>query len=125
MMPAFNNKAKRVLIFNPSKRLIAIVSSANAAAKMLNINIQPIHYACTGKCISSNGYYFRHLSDEIEITPEDLGVLKVDEYDQLCGIERRVFKNRSMSRVGMKYRKHYVLPKNIEENENNPSEGDQ
>jgi hypothetical protein len=124
-MPAFNNKAKRVLIFNPSKRLIAIVGSARAAAKMLGINIQPIHYACTGKCISSNGFYFRHLSDDIEITLEDLGVLKVDEYDQLCGIERRVFKNRSMSRAGMKYKKHYVLPKNIEENENNPSEGDQ
>lgn len=123
-MAAFNREAKRVLVFNSSKKLVAIVQSTNVAAKMLNMNVQPIHYACVGKCVSSGGYYFRHLFEDIEITIDDLGILKVEEYDQLCGVERKVYKNKSMSRAGMKYRKHYVLPQNIKENEENTSEGD-
>jgi len=43
--------------------------------------------------------------DDIEVTFDDLGVLKLEEYDQLCGVERKIYKTKNMSRTGMKYKK--------------------
>jgi hypothetical protein len=97
--------AKQVLVFNSCKRFISIFYSALAAAKAFELHTQSIHYACTGRCIAAGKFYFRHLSDEIEITLEDLGNLKLDEYDQLCGVERKVYPNSKMERKGMKYNK--------------------
>lgn len=61
--------------------------------------------------MSSQGFYFRHLPDDIEVTLEDLGKLKIDEYDKLCGVKRKLYPNRSMSRKGMKYKRSVYKPK--------------
>jgi hypothetical protein len=34
---------------------------------------------------------------------EDLGNLKLEEYDKLCGVERKVYPDSKMERKGMKY----------------------
>jgi hypothetical protein len=47
----------------------------------------------------------RHLSNEIEITFEDFGRLRLEEYDELCGIKRKLYPNSKMRRKGMKYNK--------------------
>lgn len=107
------------MVFNPSKKLIAIFCSANATAKTFCMNVQPIHYACTGECVSSNGMYFRYLDPEIEVTLDDLGTLKLEEYDELCGVKRKVYKTKSMSRAGMKYRKHYIITQSNENEKDN------
>lgn len=99
----------RILVFNPLKKLIAIFQSSNAAASALNIKVQSIHYACTGKTITCGDYYVRHLSDEIEVTIDDLGVLTVQEYDQLCGVERKVYPTKNKTRKGMRYNTNYVI----------------
>lgn len=104
-MSRISAKPSRTLIFNPRKKLIAIVQSNTAAARMFNTNVQAIHYACSGRCISCKGFYFRDIDDTIEITFEDLGTLGLKEYDEMCGIERKIFKNTAMSRKGMKYNK--------------------
>lgn len=104
-MGKLTDKPNRVLVFNSLKRLVAIFQSISATAKALDTHSQSIHYVCTGKCISCQGMYFRHLQDDIEVTLEDLGVLRLEEYDQLCGIERKIYKTKNMSRVGMKYNK--------------------
>ena len=108
-----NLEAKRVLAFDPRKRLIAIYHSAMDAAKSLDIHTQSVHYACTGRTISTKKMYLRHLSDEIEITIDDLGILKLEEYDELCGVERKVYKNTSMSRKGSKYKKKILCLKSL------------
>lgn len=97
--------AKRVLMFNSCKRLVAVFQSAMATAKALEIHTQAVHYACTGRCISTKKCYLRHLSDNIEITIDDLGQLKLEDYDQLCGVERKVYPTNKMQRKGMKYKK--------------------
>lgn len=97
--------AKQILVFNSCKRLVSVFHSTLAAAKALGVHTQSIHYACTGRCIAVGKLYFRHLSDEIEITFEDLGKLKLGEYDELCGVERKVYPNSKMERKGMKYSK--------------------
>lgn len=104
----------RILVFNPLKRLIAIFQSSNAAASALNIKVQSIHYACTGKTISCGNYYVRHLSDDIEVTIDDLGVLTVQEYDQLCGVERKVYPTKNITRKGLRYTTNYITSNNNE-----------
>ena len=112
------SEAKRVLIFNPTKRLVGICQSVNATASFFKVNVQSIYYACTGKSMSCKGFYFRILDDDIEVTLEDLGVLTVPEYDELCGVERKIYPNSKMTRKGMKYKKRiYVAPSKQENNE--------
>ncbi len=50
--------------------------------------------------------YFRHLyEDKIEIdTLEDLGTLRLEDYDKLMGLKRKYYPNKEMSRTGMKYK---------------------
>lgn len=99
------NKPCRILVFTPLKRLIAIFHSVNAAAKAVGANPQSVHYVCTGTCISTKGYYFRTLQDNIEVTLDDLGTLRLEEYDALCGVERKIYRTKKMNRTGMKYNK--------------------
>lgn len=99
------DKPNRVLVFNSLKRLVAIYHSVYSTAKALNIGTQSIHCACIGRCIACQGMYFRTLFDDIEVTLEDLGVLTLAEYDELCGIDRKVYATKHMTRKGMKYKK--------------------
>lgn len=103
---ALNKSRKRVLVFSPLKRLIAIFQSSTAAATAFGTSTVNIHDACTGKNISSCGLYFRHLyEDKIEIdTLEDLGTLHLVDYDKLMGLERKYYTTKEMSRTGMKYK---------------------
>ena len=114
--------ARRVLAFNQMKRLIGIFQSLNATAQAFGTNVQNIAYVCSGKMISSRKHYFRYLLDDIEVTTDDLGVLTVNEYDELCENNLRTYPTSAMSRKGMKYKKRiYVAPtnpKNDETNEN-------
>lgn len=102
-MSKISSNPSRILVFNPLKRLTSISNSVLSTAKDFNTLPQSIHYACTGRCISCQGRYFRYLQDDIEVTIEDLGVLKLEAYDKLCGIERKVYRTKRMDRTGMKY----------------------
>ncbi len=98
---------KRTLVFNSLKRLVGVFQSTHAASKAMGIGIQSIHYACNGTTIKAGNFYFRHLEDDIEVTWDDLGVLSVEEYDELCGVERKVYSTKEMTRKGTKYKKSY------------------
>lgn len=98
-------KPNRILVFNPLKRLIAIFQSSLAAAKAFDINPTSIHYASTGVCMSCHNLYFRHLQDDIEVTFEDLGTLRLEDYDKLCGVKRKYYTTKRMDRTGIKYNK--------------------
>lgn len=113
-MGRISSEPCRILVFNPLKRLIGIFQSSTAAAKAFNTRSQSIHYACTGRCISCQNMYFRHLQDNIEVTFDDLGVLRLEEYDDLCGVDRKVYRTKKMDRTGMKYNKQ---PKKVRNNE--------
>ena len=101
-----NESRKRVLVFNPLKRLVAIFQSVTSAAGALGKAPINIYEACTGKSISSCSLYFRYLyEDKIEIdTLEDLGTLKLEDYDKLMGLERKYYATKDMTRTGMKYK---------------------
>lgn len=93
----------KILVFNPLKRLVAICQSGYAAARLFKVSPQRVNAACHGLQISAAGLYFRELQNDIEVTFDDLGTLDVREYDDLCGVQRKVFKTKDMSKKGMKY----------------------
>lgn len=81
---------KHVLIFNAAKVLIAITRSLHSAAQLTLGNVQAISFCCTGKYVTSGGYYFRHVHPNVLIELEDLDNLKLEEYDVMCG-EKRIY----------------------------------
>ena len=99
-----NKKHQIILVFNPLKRLVAIYKSLSAAAYAFKTTATNICSATSGANISCCGYYFRKLSEKIEITLDDLGVLNLEEYDQMCGVKRTYYRTKDMSRNGDKYK---------------------
>lgn len=94
--------ARRVLAFNKYKRLIAICASTNAAAALIQASPSSVFEACVGTTIQTHQTYLRFLPDDIEVTLEDLGVLKLQDFDQLAGNVRKVYKTGKMSHKGIK-----------------------
>lgn len=91
---------KNVLVFNSHRVLVAMHKSLNAASQMMNIPAQSISLCCLGQHISCYGFYFRHYEHtQVEITPhEDLGTLRVEEYDKMCNLIMRYHHPREMNR---------------------------
>lgn len=104
-MAQATNSAKRVLIFNSLKRLVFIAQSAFAVAKNNDWNVSSIRAACSGKIIAYKKLYFRYLEDDVEVGLDDLGVLGLAEYDNLCEVHRKTYPTSKMSRKGMRYAK--------------------
>lgn len=106
MKKNLNNKTSNpVLVFNPLKRLIGSFHSLTGAATAFKTSNSSIYQACVGPSISSCGLYFRFLAKDIEIEDSDFGKLKLEDYDQLCGVKRDYYPTASMTRKGMKYNK--------------------
>lgn len=91
-------RSKKVLIFNNSRILIAIVRSLHSTSDITGGNLQSISFVCTGRYVSAGGYYYRHLNPNVKVTTDDLDVLKLNEYDALCGVNRRYHTLREMNR---------------------------
>jgi hypothetical protein len=103
-MAGCGKEARRILIFNPLKRLVAVVASQLHAAKIIGSHTSAIRNACNGKLISCNKMYVRWWESDIEIDMiAELGQLTLSEYDELCGVERKTYVSPRMNRTGMKY----------------------
>lgn len=96
--------ARRILVFNPLKKFIGVFSSQLQAARILGVKTPTIKAACDGTAISTCNLYLRWWNPEIEIdVDKELGVLTLLEYDQLCGVQRRVYRNKRMNREHWTY----------------------
>lgn len=84
--------SKAVLVFNGAQVLIGIMRSLNAVSEFSGGNLQSISYACAGHYISSGGYYYRYIHENVEVGTEDIGSLQIKEYDRLCGEENRKYR---------------------------------
>jgi len=103
-------EAKPILVFNRKKVLALIAKSLNEASKYSHeLSAGNMSKVCRGELISLGTYYFRYIDPEIEIDLSDIGVLTLEEYDELCGVKRPVYANTKMSRKKWKYRKHKTI----------------
>lgn len=104
MAPGQTKEARRILVFNPLKKFVSVFSSQLQAARILGVKPQTIKAACDGTAISTCNLYLRWWNPEIEIdVDKELGVLTLKEYDQLCGVQRKVYKNKRMNRENWTY----------------------
>lgn len=97
--------SKTVLIFNGAQVLVGIMRSLNTATEYSGGNLQSLSYACSGRYISTGGYYYRFISEDVEITLEDIGTLRLKDYDRLCGDDSRNY--RSVREMAHKRKAHY------------------
>ena len=77
-----------------------MAASVNEAAKISGLKPGNISKACVGM------YYFRYIGSDVEIELSDIGSLKLEEYDKLCGIERQTYPTMAMNRKKWKYNKN-------------------
>lgn len=97
-------EARRILVFNPLKKFIGVFSSQLQAARILGVKTPTIKAACDGTAISTCNLYLRWWNPEIEIdVDKELGLLTLLEYDQLCGVQRKVYRNKRMNRERWTY----------------------
>lgn len=93
----FLRDAKQVLVFNGAQVLIGIERSVRSTYELTNGNLQAISFACTGRLVSTGGFYFRHVHPSIEIEMSDIGTLKLQDYDKMCGVNRKYHTVREMA----------------------------
>ena len=92
-------RPQTILIFNGARVLIAIVRSLCCAAELTHSQPAAIHNCCTGKTVRSGAYYYRQLHPDILIDLSDLDNLKLEEYDSLCGTQRKYISTKEMARI--------------------------
>lgn len=96
--------AKPVLIFNRRKILTLIASSVTESAKISGLKPGNISKVCNGHLMSNGMYYFRYIDSNIELELTDIGTLKLEEYDKMCGVQRQVYATAKMNRKNWKYK---------------------
>lgn len=89
---------KIVLVFSGDRILRAVYHSLNYASRMCHIPPQSISHCCLGAHISCGGYYFRYVHPEVEMDFTDIGHLRLEEYDDLCGVFRQYHSPKEMAR---------------------------
>jgi hypothetical protein len=92
---------RRVLAFNARKKLVATFGCPADAAHILNVDIKQIYFACDDVIISlrSKKLYLRWWDREINIEVlEELGVLTLQEYDEIYGQPRKIYANSKMKK---------------------------
>lgn len=129
MAPGQTKETRKILVFSPLKKFIAVFSSQLQAARILGVRTPTIKAACDGNAISTCNLYLRWWDPKIEIDVDtELGILTLKEYDQLCGVQRRTYKDSRMNRENWKYNMKATpdkLKKLRKKDENNQSEGGQ
>ena len=118
------NIARRILVFDSSKKFVAVAQSQIKLAKMFGVTTPTIKAVCDGTAISTCGFYLRWWNPSIEIEViNELGVLTLKEYDTLIGEHRRVYSNRTMTRKSLKLKYNMKATpeklKRIKRNEDN------
>ena len=99
-----NKAGKYILVFNNTKRFIAVYKSCTATANTFNTTATNIHFACTGKSISACNHYFRYCDKE-KLDFEKIQNMSVIDWDKSNGLKREYYSNGKMSRLGRKYNK--------------------
>lgn len=96
--------SKTILIFNHRGLLIALCCSANQLANFGHCHAGNISKVCKGQLETLGGYYFRYANPLYHVTLEDIGTLKLEEYDKATNFQSKGFFKRS--KAGIIFRWH-------------------
>lgn len=85
-----------VLAFDCQYRLCAIFRSISEASTLCGAIRQSIIKAVYGEIISVKGRYWRAVPKDIEIEHDDLGILSLFDFDEMCGVDRKIYSTKDM-----------------------------
>lgn len=88
----------QVLAFDSQYKLCAIFRSISEASTISGSIRQSIIKAVYGEIISVKGRYWRAVPKDIEIEPDDLGQLSLFDFDEMCGVDRKIYASRDMKK---------------------------
>lgn len=100
-------RLNKVLVFNGARVLVAVIRSLCSAAELTHNRASAVYNCCTGKAARSGLYYYRQLHPDVLIEMDDLDSLTLDEYDNLCGVERKYLSTRRMAHIRQKSNAKY------------------
>lgn len=98
----------QVLAFDCQYHLCAIFRSISEAATLSGAIRQSIIKAVYGDIISVKGRYWRAVPKDIEIEPDDLGQLSLFDFDEMCGIDRKIYGTRDMRKSSVMLESEYL-----------------
>lgn len=93
------SEAKKVLIFSPKGVLIALCASVNKAANFGHCHPGNMSKVCLGQLETLGGYYLRYTSPLYNLSLEDIGTLKLEDYDKATNFQHKDFFQRSKTRI--------------------------
>lgn len=104
-------KPKKILAFSNDYKLSAIFQSANQCERMSNIRHQALAMCVKGELLTTHGFYWRELPDEIVIDADDIGKLNLLDFDKAAGNDFKIY--------ATKYQRRYevILEHEFEEKE--------
>lgn len=98
----------QVIAFNSSYTLCAIFHSISEAATLSGAIRQSIIKAVYGDIISVKGRYWRAVPKDMEIEPDDLGQLSLFDFDEMCGVDRKIYSTRDMKKGSAMLESEYL-----------------
>ena len=91
--------AKKIAIFSPQYKLVAISSCISSLAKLIGTDTGSLLRAIKGERVTCNGFYPRFIPDDTIIDVDDLGVVNLLEFDlEILGEDRFVYTTRKQRR---------------------------
>ena len=110
-------RPNKVLVFNGARVLVAITRSLRCAGDLTRGSRSTIFNCCTGKYTRAGVYYYRYLHPDVIIDLDDLDCLKLEEYDKMCGDERKYITTRKMAhlrqRADVKFKQKMAITKEM------------
>lgn len=98
----------QVLAFDCMYRLCAIFRSISEASTISGVIRQSIIKAVYGEIISAKNRYWRAVPKDIEIEPDDLGQLSLFDFDEMCGVDRKIYSTREMRKGSSMLESEYL-----------------
>ena len=83
--------AKKIAVFDRNLKLAAIFSSLSMAAEILGVTPQVLRKACKGDVVAVKKLYIRDVPDEIIIDFDDIGVLRLTDFDGVFGKDYPIY----------------------------------
>lgn len=96
---------KVTLVFSNKGLLIALCYSANQLARLTCcFNAANISKVCNGQTETLRGFYFRYASPLYSVSLEDIGTLKLEEYDKATHFQSKGFFKRDKTLLLLRWR---------------------
>ena len=100
-------KPKKILAFGAEYKLAAIFNSCNQCERMSDIHHQTLIKCCKGEMLTTHGFYWRELPDEIVIDADDIGKLSMLDFDKAVGNDFRIYATKYQRRYEVIFEHEY------------------